>query len=104
MSFRVAMGLRPTHRDESQAFVTPAQAGVHVDRTNWIPAFAGMTRLSTEPSPAERSEPAAAGRSGLFCRATTGRSRCGGTARRHQRDRAGATRCPFVDFWPYSLL
>jgi len=35
------MGLRPTHRDESQAFVTPAQAGVN--RTSWIPAFAGMT-------------------------------------------------------------
>jgi hypothetical protein len=44
------MGLPPTHKDESQAFVTPAQAGVHVDRTNWIPAFAGMTRLSTERS------------------------------------------------------
>jgi hypothetical protein len=29
-SFRVVMGLRPTHRNESQAFVTPAQAGVHV--------------------------------------------------------------------------
>jgi hypothetical protein len=45
------MGLRATYRDDGQAFVTPAQAGVHVDRTSWIPAlgqaqgklFAGMT-------------------------------------------------------------
>jgi len=29
------MGLRPTHRNESQSFVTPAQAGVHVP-TSWI--------------------------------------------------------------------
>jgi hypothetical protein len=47
LSFRVLMGLRPTHRNESQA-VTPASAGVHVRRTNWIPACAGMTGLSTE--------------------------------------------------------
>jgi hypothetical protein len=32
------MGLRPTHRNESQPFVTPAQAGVHITRTSWIPA------------------------------------------------------------------
>jgi hypothetical protein len=25
--------------------VTPAQAGVHVARTQWIPAFAGMTHM-----------------------------------------------------------
>jgi hypothetical protein len=36
-------GLRPTQRSENRAFVTPAQAGVHVTKTNWIPAFAGMT-------------------------------------------------------------
>jgi hypothetical protein len=36
------MGLRPTHRNESQD-VTPAQAGAHVTSRNWIPAFAGMT-------------------------------------------------------------
>jgi hypothetical protein len=41
------MALRPTHRNESQRFVTPAEAGGHVPRS-WIPAFAGMTRLSTE--------------------------------------------------------
>ena len=29
LSFRVVMGQRPTHRNESQA-VTPAKAGVHV--------------------------------------------------------------------------
>jgi hypothetical protein len=47
------MGLRPTHRNESHGFVTPAKAGVHVP-TSWIPApplsrrtsFAGMTLLS----------------------------------------------------------
>jgi hypothetical protein len=32
------MGLRPTHRNESQPFVTPAQAGVHVTRRSCIPA------------------------------------------------------------------
>ena len=32
------MGRRPTHRNESHALVTPAQAGVRVRRTNWIPA------------------------------------------------------------------
>ena len=26
LSFRVSMGLRPTHRNESQPFVTPAQS------------------------------------------------------------------------------
>jgi N-acetylglucosamine kinase-like BadF-type ATPase len=31
VSFRVCMGLRPTHGNESQAVVTPAQAGVHLD-------------------------------------------------------------------------
>ena len=31
------MGSQPTHSNESQG-VTPAQAGVHVTRANWIPA------------------------------------------------------------------
>jgi hypothetical protein len=43
LSFRVYMGLRVTHRNESQSFVTPAQVGVQINRTGWIPAFAGMT-------------------------------------------------------------
>jgi hypothetical protein len=37
------MGLLASHKNESQAFVTPAQAGVHLARTGWIAAFAGMT-------------------------------------------------------------
>jgi hypothetical protein len=50
------MGLRAIYRNESQAFVTPAQAGVHVNRSGWIPAFAGMTCLSKEPSGESRRE------------------------------------------------
>jgi hypothetical protein len=37
------MGVAPTRSNESQPFVTPAQAGVQVTRGSWIPAFAGMT-------------------------------------------------------------
>jgi hypothetical protein len=29
--YRAPMGLPPTHRNQSQNFVTPAQAGVHLD-------------------------------------------------------------------------
>ena len=55
MSFRVVMGQRPTHRNESQD-VTPAKAGVHVRdeldsrfRGNDV-TFNGVRRLTDEES------------------------------------------------------
>ena len=41
------MGLRPNpgNQDYSPIIVTPAQAGVHIATSRWIPAFAGMMSL-----------------------------------------------------------
>ena len=41
------MGLRSTHGNESQAFVNPAQAGVHLDSRS--PAFAEDKLRGSDP-------------------------------------------------------
>ena len=43
VSFRVVMGLRPTHENESHSRRHPRASGGPRQSASWIPAFAAMT-------------------------------------------------------------